>query len=247
MELLNDTFVFAISFIRGFIGAILINRARKTKLTNLYALAITIFCECIGYAFYTSILNNLFIFYLFMSVMWVPLIIFINKTFYQEKKSPFKFFLLLTSILAIVKIVALSLYQFSPIQDSNLLLLGRFSLSIALGSTAVWLNYASYTSYSKIKSDEGVEPWIKARYLLVFFYTIAQMGIAITWPFFPYDKSINIAYILGALSLVIFIITQFLAWVMPAGFKKWLNRNYTPSDAKEELSEEEIMKSFKEG
>jgi len=247
MELLNDSFVFLISFIRGFIGVILIIRARKTKLTNLYALAITIFCECIGYLFYTSILNNLFIFYTFMSVMWFPLIIFIDKTFYQEKKSPFKFFLLLSIIFAITKIVVVGIYQFGPIQDSNLLFLGRISLSIALGATAVWLNYASYISYIKIKSDKGVEPWIKTRYLLVVFYTIAQIGIAITWPFFPYDKSINIPYILGALSLVIFIFAQFLAWVMPAGFKKWLNRNYTLGDKEEELSEEEIMKSFKEG
>ena len=246
MELLNDTFVFMISFIRGFIGVILIIRARKTKLTNYYALAITIFFECIGYLFYTSILNNLFIFYVFMAAMWVPLIIFIDKTFYQEKKSPFKFFLLLTIILAIIKIVAVAIYQFGPIQDFNALFLARISLSIALGSTALWLNSASYTSYIKIKSDEGVEPWIKTRYLLVCFYTFAQIGIAITWPFFPYDKSINIWYILGALSLVLFIFAQFLAWVMPAGFKKWLNRNYKPGEKEEDLSEDEIMKSFKE-
>ena len=182
-----------------------------------------------------------------MSVMWFPLITFIEKTFYQEKKSPFKFFLVLTTILAIIKIVAVGIYQFGPIQDLNTLFLGRISLSIALGSTAAWLNYASYTSYIKIKSDEGVEPWIKTRYLLVFFYTFAQIGIAITWPFFPYDKSINIPYIIGALSLVIFIFAQFLAWVMPKGFKNWLNRNYTPVEEESDLSEEEIMKSFKEG
>ena len=247
MELLNDAVVITFVIIVGFVGVNLINRAKKTKLVNLYALALTLFCETIGYLFYTSIFNNIFLFYIFISVMWFPFIIFVEKTFYQDKKSPFKIFLVLTTFLSIITCVIIGIYQFGPVQDLNTLFIGRILFSTVMGITVAWLLYASFTSYIKIKSVEGVEPWIKSRYLLVFLYTFGQLGIAITWPFFPYDKSINAPYMIGALCLVVLILGQFLAWVMPTGFKRWLNRNYKSVEEEEDLSEEEIMKSFKEG
>ena len=247
MDLVNDMIVFTFVAIRAFVGIILIIRAKKTKLVNLNALAFMLFCESIGYLFYTSVLNHLFLFYLFVSIMWFPFMIFVEKTFYQEKKSPFKIILLITTVLSALTCIVIGIYQFGPIQDNNTLFFARIVFSLAMGVTASWMLYSSITSYIEIKSAKGVEPWIKIRYLLVFLYTFGQIGIALTWPFFPYDKSINAPYLIGALCLVAIIIGQFLAWVMPPGFKKWLNRNYTPGDVEEELSEEEIMKSFKEG
>jgi len=247
MDLVNDMIVFAFVAIRAFVGIILIVRANKTKLTNLYALALMLFCESIGYVFYTSIFNNLFIFYIFVSVMWFPFTAFVQRTFYQDKKSPFKIILVVTTILSVLTCIIIGIYQFGPVQDLNTLFLARITFSLAMGVTASWMLYASITSYIELKSAKGVEPWIYTRYLLVFLYTFGQIGIGITWPFFPYDKSINIPYLIGALCLVAIVIGQFLAWVMPQGFKRWLNRNYKVVEEEEDLSEEEIMKSFKEG
>jgi len=40
---------------------------------------------------------------------------------------------------------------------------------------------------------------------------------------------------------------QFLAWVMPEGYRRWLNRNYQPpvqDEAELALTEEEIMRQL---
>jgi hypothetical protein len=44
------------------------------------------------------------------------------------------------------------------------------------------------------------------------------------------------------------IILEYLAWVMPEGYRTWLNRNYqspVQERAEAELSEEEIMRKLK--
>ncbi|MCP4762535.1 MAG: hypothetical protein GY870_12210 [archaeon] len=244
---INDIIVIFFIILRFIVGIVLVNRANKKGLTNLYYLAIQLLVQCIGYLFYTSFFNNIFMFNVFMTTLFIPFIIFVDKTFYQGKKSPFKIMLVAVIVLTILTCVLIGIYQFGPTQDLNIFFLGRITYSIEMGITALWMVYSAADSYIKIKSKEDVEPWIKARYLLVMLYMSSSFGIALVWPFFPYDMTITLPYLIGAIFLVILNFGQFFAWVMPEGFKKWLNRNYKPDDTKEDLSEEEIMKSFEEG
>ncbi|MFX1398583.1 MAG: hypothetical protein ACFFAS_16260, partial [Promethearchaeota archaeon] len=110
----------------------------------------------------------------------------------------------------------------------------------------IWFFTVSLSAYLKFRSYESIKPWIKTRYLLVILYNIIFtfgqslfiLNIA------SGGKGINIFSLGLMLSFIILPILQFLTWVMPAKFKNWLNRNYIYDDKDNELSDEEIMKSF---
>ncbi len=118
-----------------------------------------------------------------------------------------------------------------------------------------WLGYASLKSYNTLK-DENIEPWINKRIKLVSYSSFIEM-------FYPVPEVIRVFFKIPladtadivsmilwysvVVIILIFILIQFFAWVMPSWLKNYLNRGYVPPEEKlEELSEEEIMKQLEE-
>jgi len=121
----------------------------------------------------------------------------------------------------------------------------------------IWLIVIGYQSYKLIEKDRSVEDWIKARYKLVIAYScvalvtplLTVMGIASH--FFPVVTVILDSLALGFVvlgSLIAFVVLEYLAWVMPQGYRRFLNRRYQSIENAPgfslEMSEEEIMRSF---
>ncbi len=243
---MSDIIVIIFIILRIVIGFIVLERARRTKLTNLYVLTAMFFNEGIGYIFLISLIDNSFLFNLIIPLNWILYLVFTDRTFYKDKKSPFLIFLAINITFNVFLIIVSGIYQFGPTHDLLFFHLGRIGVSFGMGIMISWLIYASLQSYSKIKANESVEPWIKARYLLIVLYGFGTIGIALSWSFVPIDKSINIFYFTTSLSLLILILGQYLAWVMPNVLKSFLNRNFKPAKVPEELDEEEILRSFQE-
>jgi hypothetical protein len=114
-----------------------------------------------------------------------------------------------------------------------------------------------WQSYKLIRADKSVEDWIKARYTLVLAYLfvvlvtplLTVMGIASH--FFLFITTILDSLALGFVvhgSLITFVVLEYLAWVMPQGYRRFLNRRYQSMEQSPgfslEMSEEEIIRSF---
>ncbi len=113
--------------------------------------------------------------------------------------------------------------------------------------TFVWFAVVAYQAYRQVSGDRMVEDWVKARYLLVIVGNVLMCAAALdnfitlltTGKIGAFAPMANIALILG-------VILFFLAWIMPEGFRRCLNRNYqAPAAAAAlEMSEEEILRQF---
>jgi len=167
---------------------------------------------------------------------------FIQKTFYQDRKSPFPIFM----GLALIVLAADILYaEFLPYHSPF---------------NWLWLVWAGYQAYRRIADDQAVDDWIKARYKLVIAYSglslvaplwtilfLIAMVVPAVAAFIYAPTNILIAQV-GILAFVTAgIVLQYLAWIMPEKYREWLNRNYQPpakEAAEADLTEEEIMRQL---
>jgi hypothetical protein len=110
-----------------------------------------------------------------------------------------------------------------------------------------WHTIVAYQAYQVIRTGESVEDWIKGRYQLVIAYCVSMTLTAIFTGVAPWMTN-PLLQLLVLLNTVTGLVLQFLAWVMPEGFRRWLNRNYqAPVQAAQDiaaLSEEEIMQQL---
>jgi len=215
----------------------------RQKLPNLIWLAAFFYLTGTGDIFLTlsPVTNLLWPFFLTHGLGEVTLVMFIQKTFYQDRKSPYLIFMALAlAVLAADMIYAVFLPYHSPFNW-------------------IWLLWVGYQAYKRIAADRAVEDWVKARYKLIIAYSLAALVAPLwtilylitlvapafaTWLFDP------TALVVAQVGLLVFvtigIVLEYLAWVMPGRYQKWLNRNYQPPTQDEgELSEEEIMSQLK--
>ena len=180
----------------------------------------------------------------------VVLLTFIDRTFYQDRKSPFKIILISAIILRITELIT-SVYAGIVTVDNEIYgtleVIRIISIGCGVILSATWMFMSARKSLKSLSSSKAVEPWVIGRYKLIEFYTICDvvMGIliCISSPFT--SGQINLATLLILVVNMFKISTELLAWVMPKRFKKYLNRGYTSAAIIDELSEEEIMEGMR--
>jgi hypothetical protein len=182
----------------------------------------------------------------------VVLLTFINRTFYQGRKSPFKIILISAIILRITELIITLVYVGTVTVDNEIYgtleMIRVLSIGCGIILSAVWMFISAMNSLKSLSSSKAVEPWVIKRYKLIEFYNICDivMGILIIWASpTPMGSQISLATLLILVVNMFKISTEFLAWVMPKRFKNYLNRGYTSTAIIEELSEEEIMEGMR--
>ncbi|NHI93510.1 MAG: hypothetical protein EAX96_13565 [Candidatus Lokiarchaeota archaeon] len=174
------------------------------------------------------------------------MIFFTEKTFYEDRKSPFLVILIINIVLLVISTITSGIIQFLASSDIIIIGITRICIASQIMTIGGWQFMAAFNALKEFKSNEIVEPWVKVRYYLIIIYSACDFGGGATFIFLPLDKSVDIVFILASIFILILIAAQFLAWIMPRPLKKWLNRNYkTPEDGKE-LSEEQIISGFGE-
>jgi hypothetical protein len=161
----------------------------------------------------------------------ICLVVFIQKTFYQNRKSPYPFFLGLS-------IVWGSLMTGLYFLPKPIIIPSDFV-------TFLWFAFAAYQAYLIIAKDRLVEDWVKTRYLLIIIGNILMCSAAVdtlvsfvtTGKIGPFAPITNIALISG-------VVLFYLGWIMPDAFLRFLNRNYKAPENSLDMSEEEIMKKL---
>ncbi|MFX1398991.1 MAG: hypothetical protein ACFFAS_18345 [Promethearchaeota archaeon] len=246
-ELTEFGFNILFTVIQWIIALTLISRAKKNKINTLYLLAIAIFLE--GFSSMVNVESPPIFLLAFipMNIAVWSHIIFIKLTFYKDRKSP------ISILLAIIIPISVLQWILSGIHDIGLnksflmfFFGGRLLFSILQVITYGWLAYSFLKTYLKTRNNKMLEPWVKARYLLIITYASAKLVVGLLMPFSPITITpLDWIFIPMAVAAFTVMPSLFLAWVMPKGLKKWLNRNFIIKE-EEIFSEEELMKQLEE-
>ena len=232
------------------IAGFLIYRAKKTGLTSLLHLAISLILIDICYIFYLANGGGSLIYHFFRALGISWMLIFNYMTFLKGNKKWTTNFFIYALISTVLICISFGIYEsngsafFRAMSD---ILFGLLTIIISS-----WQYYTAREAYRKIK-DVDLEPYIKKRYKL---YLVASIALFCTGAFslivFLFYDNIGTAIVfLGvSLSSLVYLTINFLIWVMPKSFKAKLNQGWTPKvvelASEEELSEEELMAKFME-
>ncbi len=239
--------------IARFVIAVQLTRVgRRQKLPNLLWLAAFFYITGAGDIFVTlsPVTKLTWPFFLSVGLGEVVMVMFIQKTFYQDRKSPYLIFMAIAVAILVVDMISWFNSAYVPYYSPF---------------NWLWLIWVAYQAYQKIATNPAVEDWVKARYKLIIAYSLAALPaplysiislFALVIPPFaawfytgPTAPTIQVGAQVGILVFVtIGIALEYLAWVMPEGYRRYLNRNYQqPVQEKVEpgSSEEEIMRKLK--
>ena len=220
------------------IGTALFNLARKNKLPNLYWLALSFFAAVLALPFAPTAGNPLS--YLpVLSLWWSTslfviasgiLIVFIQTTFYLHKKSPVGWFLGVYAVLTLVTVYGLAVSE-SNFNQSPWVAAGNV-ISLLVWA---WHGGAAGRAFQSVARDRTVEDWVKSRYAMMTAYaTLVAVGAAASvirvvavggGTSHPLGNAMALVF---AVCQILSVGLQYLVWVMPDSFRRWLNRHYQP-------------------
>jgi len=238
-------FLFIIFLVfRVITGVFLFGTWRQTKKNNLLILVIFFFMNSVNLLF--LVFGNVMLYDIFTILTMVVGLLFVDRTFYQDRKSPFKLLLALALVLGALTIITFIMFDLSIIFQQNL---AFFIHNIFVGALFVifglWSFIAAAGSLKTFSSSDAVEPWVKGRYKLVKFYSFCIILLGSLTPFTPAEGTVNWALLVILFANILRIAGETLAWIMPKFLKKYFNRGFTSPDIIEELSEEEILEAMK--
>jgi len=225
-------------------GAFLFGKWRQTKKENLLLLVVFFFMNALTLLF--LVFENLMLYDVNTIITMVIGLVFIDRTFYQDRKSPFKLLLALTLVLGALTVVFFMIFDQSIIFEPNTsFLLHNIFVGALFVIFGLWSFIAATGSLKAFSSSDTVEPWVKGRYRLVKFYSICIILLGSFTPFTPVEGTVNWALLVILVANILRIAGETIAWIMPNFLKKYYNRGYTTAALIEELSEEEIMEGMR--
>ena len=225
-------------------GAFLFGTWRKTKKNNLLILLIFFLMNAVNLLF--LVFENIMLYDIFTILTMTVGLFFIDRTFYQDRKSPFKLLVALTLVLGVLTNISFIMFERSIISQQEV---AFFIHNILVGALFVifglWSFIAAKGSLKSFSSSDAVEPWVKGRYGLVKFYSICIILVGSLTLFTPVEGTVNWALMVILVVNILRITGETIAWIMPNSLKKYLNRGYDSQDISLELSEEEIMEGMR--
>jgi hypothetical protein len=235
--MIGDIMIVVMGVARIVIGVSLTRTASRQNVRNLFWLAAVFYINGLFSVFYIQALYNLPIFLGGVILAQVCLVLFVQRTFYRDRSSPWRIFMVITLAggLAILWLGA------NNSAEANLSAL----MSTVAACNWLWHVVIAVGAYRAAAPDRAVEDWVKARYRLMIAYCCLMM---LSTALGGIISVLEIAVIaiqapIGLITLIS-IVLQYLVWVMPSGFRQYLNRNYQAAQDIATLSEEEIMRQL---
>lgn len=218
LEVFKMGFLVVVSFLRLCVAVPLFLTARRKRMTNLYWLSAQFLALVIALPFSAAgTMDNPWIFWTCISLSEIALILFVQTTFYQGRRS--------------IMPVLMTLAGLGLVGGVYGNAVGNFELSAWLvypNAILVWAWHAvaAYQAYRGIAGERYTEDWVKARYQLMIAYSIldclgAIFGTLLTSGVWVASIGSLIVVAINVSSVTI----QILVWVMPGWFHRWLNRN----------------------
>lgn len=188
----------------------------------------------------------------FIFIGFVSFVLFTNSTFYKKQMKKGWIILIIVLILGIIQLVLHNLIINVSIERGFPYFL-RVSLDFPYTFIVFnWLTYSCYKTYKRLKNVD-IEPWIKARYMLIAissfilsFHTIPEFFQPknIIWGDPSHPTSL-LVFGITTILMMLYVIIMTISWVMPKSLKRFFNRNYSRKEDNE-YTEEELMSLLKE-
>ncbi|MFX1278000.1 MAG: hypothetical protein ACFFA3_01190 [Promethearchaeota archaeon] len=250
--IINYSFQLVWIVLQLFVATFLLIKMIKTKTYNLLPLILFFLITSLRLVFY-ALVPSLIIITLFLNQFPnILIVIFTKLTFFKDKKSPFKIFLLILIIVRSIDFIIRLIFQISipmttSLEESNLVyyFFILFSITISFLLSHLWLGIIALKYYYYLKYI-NIEPWVKKRYQLIGLSSIIYSLSIFIYYFIPYNviglyEFPNVIYSYIILGFTIFYsICAFIAWIMPKRLKKFYNRGFKRLSEKE-YSENELM------
>jgi hypothetical protein len=171
-------------------------------------------------------------------IIQICLAMFTHTTFYQNRRSPIRWV-----IAGIVLGGAASLYLWIRYPQ-----VGGLRVMFLIGAANwFWHAWVAWRAWQKLRRDQAIEDWIKARYALVVAYALL-MGVLFVFPLFLMGQATGVYYSWAwPLTVSVSAVLQYLAWGMPDALRRFLNRNYKAPAAFGDMAgmtEEELLRAM---
>lgn len=232
------------------IGIYIFYRMLKTKLFNLFGLAM--FFIVYPLTFFSQFISPNLIYPIVAESSLIFLLIFIEETFYKGLRSPYLFLIFIIITLNIIDSVFRFLYGFKiplTFSISSELVIPYYIFALIVSSqitiTMVWFLCSTLKSYRVINKFK-IEPWIKKRYLIILVscFCFALNGVLVlVIPIEGGYENLFITYTV-ATTLILFSFGNLIGWLMPQRLKNYFNKNYT-TVKEETLTEKELLQKIK--
>ena len=238
------------------VSAFLLIKMFKTRQFNLLPLILFFIINSVRMVVYAF--TSFIILYLIMiQVPNILLLIFIQVTFFRNKKSPFKFFLITLIIVRSIDLCIRLQYGITipmryPLDESYLIFYYYilFSITLSFLFSHMWLGIISIKYYKSLESIK-IESWIKKRYQIIGIASIIYgssifLYYLIPYNFVPGPDFLSVLLVAFITSFTIFYSScMLIAWIMPPRLKAYFNRDYQVLSEKE-YEENELLELIKE-
>ncbi len=154
---------------------------------------------------------------------------FVQATFYRKKSSKYKHLLAISIVLFAYSSAARFEWQFFMQEQGP----DAFYYSYLVAILAIfvlcygWFLAECTKTYRKIAASQGIEPWVKFRYILLGFSCAFAIATAVFPVLYPSHETFHeqaaVMKMVMAVSNLLFSITSMFAWFMPAHTKRYLN------------------------
>jgi hypothetical protein len=215
------------------IGLILLRLALNPRSRNLHWLAACFYLNFLALFLRTPRL--LIVSQAVVIVIHICLAMFTHTTFYRDRRSPIRWVI---GGLLLGGGASLYLWQPGPGNVGMRLLFGICALNW------LWHGLVAWQAWRKLASDQTIEDWIKARYVMIVVYA-AIMSILFLYPLVPM-LFYRMAFPIMMIASVVF---QYLAWGMPDVLRRFLNRNYVAPAAyaqAHDVTEEDVLRALEQ-
>ena len=211
MTLISVLFVLVFVLITAQVARVAYTR----KLPDMYWLAGNFGAAAIG-NFFTMIVVVPILGILGMIASALCTVMFVQRGFYRDRKSPYLYFIGL--------VLALGVYQiYSAITNPT-----AFLAMTQLGWVVVWgwQAFVAFNTRRAIGDNRTVEDWVKARLWLWFGYTFfmflnsGRMLLPIPYASFEFMITTPLT--------ILAVFVQYITWAMPEPIRHFLNRKYQP-------------------
>ena len=231
-------------------GISIYRKGKASEQVNLKYLSIGYFFLLLNY-FGTTIRLILLVDRLTNYLVYVFLCLYIQKTFYNNRKSPV--WLIFISFTLVWVILMFGIEPEYLLKNEYYFILSSSILKL-IGSDIVfiWFVFATYKAYQNLKKQQ-VSPWIIFRLRILIIMGIIVNFLVIPDFFaigFPANNSSDLTsfYVrsarLGIVVVAVFLL--FIAWVLPKRIIKFFGKRYNYPDENEvnNLSEEDLLAQF---
>ncbi|MFX0077356.1 MAG: hypothetical protein ACFE96_18085, partial [Candidatus Hermodarchaeota archaeon] len=220
-------------------GIFLLYKGGKNRMVNIILGGISFVSLPIGLiGYFIFQLDPLYLEFIIVS-SFVLTVVFTNKTFYKNRGFKSKLVLFTVLVLGSIQIGFFFIAKYG-IWTTFLYYL-RVSLDFPYTFLVFnWLSYSAYSAYKLVKF-KLIDPWIKVRYKMLTIFSFIFSFHSLPEFFHPLgtlwgdpNNFLSLAsFGTTAILVVIFSLGFSIAWIMPKGLKKRINRNYQPIEDKD--------------